>query len=87
MAENLTPFTHKIINIIGLVFCITMNGLQGVFSKYKIGEVSDLNAVKFVPAGGAFSIWGIIYTLLITVHICDFIPKEEDVTVASCTKF
>lgn len=79
MLENMTPFTHKIINVIGLVFCITMNALAGQFSEYNIGEVSDLNPVKFVPAGGAFSIWGIIYTLLIIVHICDFVPKEEDV--------
>ena len=54
-------------NTISLVFALTLNGLagSGVFNGKNVGEVSAQYDTLFAPAGYAFSIWGIIYLLLI----------------------
>ena len=37
---------------------------KGALTGNSIGDISDLYPVRITPAGYAFSIWGLIYTLL-----------------------
>ena len=55
------------LNTISLLFALVMNSLSntGAFNGKTVGEVSNDFETLFAPAGYAFSIWGIIYILLI----------------------
>lgn len=63
--------TLQILNIIGFVLAITLNGLAIALPINGIttGELSDLYPNLFVPAGFTFSIWSVIYTLLLVFVI------------------
>ena len=63
-----TPRTLQIANIIGLILVLTLNTLAVTLpvGGRTTGEISDLYPNLFVPAGYAFSIWSLIYILLIT---------------------
>ncbi len=69
-------------NIIVVIFTIIINGLANILpigGKYT-GELSDNIPNLFVPAGITFSIWGIIYVLIILFAIYlakDFFKKEK----------
>ncbi|MCB0706107.1 MAG: hypothetical protein KDC34_12380 [Saprospiraceae bacterium] len=54
-------------NIVGLLLVLTMNALANILpiAGYNTGELSDMYPNLFVPAGLTFSIWGVIYLLLI----------------------
>ena len=56
-----------ILNTLSLVFMLVMNSISntGVFNGKTIGEISDEFETMFAPAGYAFTIWGVIYILLI----------------------
>ncbi len=56
-----------ILNTASLLFALVMNGLSntGIFNGKNVGEVSNEVNTLFAPAGYAFSIWGVIYILLI----------------------
>lgn len=56
-----------ILNTVSLIFALVMNGLSntGTFNSKTVGEVSAEFDTLFAPAGYAFSIWGVIYILLI----------------------
>ena len=56
-----------ILNTVSLLFALVMNGLSntGTFNGKTVGEVSGDFETLFAPAGYAFSIWGVIYILLI----------------------
>lgn len=56
-----------ILNTVSLLFALVMNGLSntGTFNGKTVGEVSADFETLFAPAGYAFSIWGVIYILLI----------------------
>lgn len=59
--------TLQIANGIALVFTIIFNYVSntGVFNGKTIGNVSDQYHNLFTPAGYAFSIWGLIYLLML----------------------
>lgn len=59
--------TLQIANGIALVFTIIFNYVSntGVFNGKTIGNVSDQYHNLFTPAGYAFSIWGLIYFLML----------------------
>jgi len=46
------------------IFAMLANGLDAVFSPHPLDKITDEWNVKIAPAGWAFGIWGIIYTLL-----------------------
>ena len=56
-----------ILNTASLIFTLVINSLSntGVFNGKTVGEVSDDFESMFAPAGYAFTIWGVIYILLI----------------------
>lgn len=59
--------TLQILNLIGLLLVLLLNTLANALplNGYNTGELSDRYPNFFVPAGFTFSIWGIIYLLLI----------------------
>ncbi len=66
--------TLQILNILGLILVLTFNTLANALpiNGYTTGELSALYPNLFVPAGFAFSIWGVIYLLLLGFVIYQF---------------
>ncbi len=69
----------KITNLIFLLLTIFVNFLANYLpiNGLSSGEVSDLYKNPFTPAGFTFSIWGVIYTLLLIFIIYQFIGKGK----------
>jgi len=59
--------TFQIANIIAFVTTVFINYLSttGAINNTTIGEISEASQNLFTPAGYAFSIWGLIYLLLL----------------------
>ncbi len=76
--------TLQIANIIGFVLVVIVNALGGVgaINDTTIAEISNANHNLFTPAGYAFSIWGLIYLLLLGFIIYQgrslFKPVRDD---------
>lgn len=62
-------------------FSILTSLLSNAFFGSNIGEVSSLNRLSFTPRNPAFSIWGVIYTLLVV--FCVFVAFTEDPGISS----
>ncbi|MBK9735024.1 MAG: hypothetical protein IPO92_08675 [Saprospiraceae bacterium] len=62
---------YVIFNIVSVILMLTLNFLAVSLplNNKTTGELSDKYINYFVPAGFTFSIWGIIYTLLIMFMI------------------
>lgn len=71
-----------IYQLLGFVFMITMNALANglPLNGYNTGEISAFYPNRFVPAGFTFSIWGIIYLLLLgyTVFSTSLLWKKNE---------
>jgi len=65
MTNNYKKF--QIINVFAIIFTIVMNALSNIlsFGGVNTGEAADRFFSYFTPAGYVFSIWSVIYTLLI----------------------
>ena len=65
MFKKATPFI--LLNLLSIVFVLVMNYLANAlpFAGRRTGEMSDLFPNLFTPAGFTFSIWGVIYLLLL----------------------
>jgi hypothetical protein len=63
--------TLRFLNVAGFIFMIIMNALANALPLFGrgTGEISALYPNLFVPAGFTFSIWGLIYTLLLIFTI------------------
>lgn len=63
--------TLQILNLIGFLLVLLLNTLANALplNGYNTGELSDRYPNFFVPAGFTFSIWGVIYLLLIVFII------------------
>lgn len=59
--------TLQIINLLGFILVIVLNTLANALplNGYTTGQLSDRYPNLFVPAGFTFSIWGVIYILLL----------------------
>jgi len=71
---------RQVFVIIATVGMITVNALANIlpFNGITTGEVSDQFKVYFVPAGYVFSIWGLIYILLIVFSIYQALPAQKE---------
>jgi hypothetical protein len=71
----------KIANIIAFVIMIVMNYLANALplNHRTTGEISNSFPNLFVPAGITFSIWGVIYILLLAFCIIQFRAGNESV--------
>lgn len=77
--------TLQIINLVGLLLVLLLNTLANTLplNGYTTGQLSDFYPNFFVPAGFTFSIWGLIYLLLIifTVYQLRSWWKKEKVNL------
>ncbi len=78
MTDNFRKF--QIINIFAIVFTIVMNALANIieFGGVNTGDAADAFFSYFTPAGYVFSIWSIIYTLLIVFIAYQARPSQVD---------
>lgn len=73
-------YNLSILNIVTLIFMLLMNTLALALplNNLSTAQVSQLYDNLFVPAGITFSIWGIIYILLIIFVIVQFIQVKNN---------
>lgn len=66
-------------NLLALAFTILVNGLANglPLGGQTTGEISDKYPSLFTPAAYVFSIWGLIYLLLITFAIWQALPSQR----------
>lgn len=71
---------NQILVILATLLTLTVNGLANALpiNGMNTGQVSDSFEVYFVPAGYVFSIWGLIYILLIAFTIYQALPAQKD---------
>ena len=68
MSSKLNAF----LNVVGLIIVLTLNALANILpiNGYNTGQISAFYPNYFVPAGFTFSIWSVIYLMLIGFVIC-----------------
>lgn len=71
---------NQILVFLATLLTLTVNGLANALpiNGMNTGQVSDSFDVFFVPAGYVFSIWGLIYILLIAFTIYQAMPAQKD---------
>jgi hypothetical protein len=70
---------RQAVNVIAYVAMVVINALANIvpFNGQQTGEISDRFPVFFVPAGYVFSIWGLIYALLLVFTIYQALPSQR----------
>jgi len=73
-------YAWPVLNTVGLLLVLTLNGLANALpiNGVTTGGVSDRYDNLFVPAGFTFSIWGLIYLLLIAFVVYQWIVARDD---------
>jgi benzodiazapine receptor len=74
-------FLFQAVNIVAYVVTIVVNGLAGsttLIGGVTSGQVSDLYPTLVTPAGFTFSIWGVIYALLLLFTVYQVLPGNRD---------
>jgi len=63
---------NALLNVVGLILVLTLNALANILpiNGYNTGQISGFYPNYFVPAGFTFSIWSIIYFMLIGFVVC-----------------
>ena len=71
--------TLQFVNVVSLLATVIVNGLATTLplNGKTTAELSDMYPNLFVPAGYVFSIWGVIYLLLLGFAIYQFSPKRR----------
>ena len=71
---------RQITNIVALGAVLTINALANILPLNGVttGEASDTFPSLFTPAGYVFSIWGLIYALLIVFVVYQARPSQKD---------
>ena len=66
-------------NIVALAAVLTVNALANILpiNGMNTGQISNLYPSLFTPAGFTFSIWSIIYLLLIAFVVGQFVIKDK----------
>lgn len=70
----------KWLNIVAFLFMVLINALAGsttILAGKSTAQVSDANPTLITPAGYVFSIWGIIYILLLIFVVFQALPSEK----------
>jgi hypothetical protein len=67
------------LNVIAFVVTVIVNGLASslALNGRTTAEVSDLYFTLVTPAGYVFSIWGVIYTLLLIFSVFQVLPSQR----------
>jgi hypothetical protein len=68
----MSPKVNALLNVIGLFFVLTLNALANILpiNGFNTGQISGFYPNYFVPAGFTFSIWSVIYIMLIGFVVC-----------------
>ncbi|UCC32923.1 MAG: hypothetical protein JSW53_03775, partial [Candidatus Bathyarchaeota archaeon] len=69
------------INVIAFIATVAVNGLAGsttLLGGKMSGDISDLYPTLVTPAGFTFSIWGLIYALLLIFVIYQALPRNRE---------
>jgi len=71
---------RQVMNVIALIFMVAMNGLSEALpiNGQTSAEIANRLPILFVPANYVFSIWGIIYMLLIGFGIYQALPSQRE---------
>jgi hypothetical protein len=71
--------TLKILNTIAFIGVVTVNYLATSLplNGIRTNVISDKNPNEFAPAGITFSIWGVIYSLILAVIVWQFLKKSN----------
>ena len=71
---------RQVLNVITFLGVVIVTGLANALPLNGIstGEISDSFPVLFTPAGYVFSIWGLIYLLLLGFVIYQALPSQRD---------
>jgi translocator protein len=79
-AQSQPSNVRQIVNIFALGATITINALANILpiNGLNSGEISDLYPSLFTPAGYVFSIWSLIYLLLISFVVFQALPSQRD---------
>lgn len=80
-ASALSPAVKRqITNIAALGAVLTINALANILpiNGVTTGEISDSFPSLFTPAGYVFSIWGLIYALLLAFVVYQALPSQKD---------
>jgi len=69
------------INVVVFVVIVAVNALAGsttLLNGRTSADISDLYPTLITPAGYTFSIWGLIYTLLLVFTIYQVLPRSRE---------
>jgi translocator protein len=71
---------RQLVNITALGATLTINALANILpiNGLNSGEISDLYPSLFTPAGYVFSIWSLIYVLLIAFAVFQALPSQRE---------
>ena len=74
------PHIYQVVNILAIIITIIVNAIAEIIPVNGVnsGEVSDYFPSLFTPPGYVFSIWSIIYTLLIVFMIYQALPSQRE---------
>lgn len=80
LRQHVHPPVQQITNIVALVLTIAVNALANLLPLNGVttGEISDRYASLFTPAGYVFSIWSLIYLLLIVFVVYGALPAQRN---------
>jgi hypothetical protein len=72
--------TLKVINLVFFVFMVVMNYLANAIplNNKTTGQLSDEYQNLFVPSGATFSIWGVIYLMLLVFIVLQFFDSNKE---------
>ena len=65
-------------NVVGALFQVLAGPLGMLIFGVGVGKVSDANSTLVVPAGYAFSIWGLIFALCLAYAVYQALPARRD---------
>ena len=68
-------------NAVAFIVTVAVNALAGsttLLNGMTSGEISDLYPTLITPAGYTFSIWGLIYTLLLVFIVYQALPRNRE---------
>ncbi|UYN90491.1 MAG: tryptophan-rich sensory protein [Anaerolineales bacterium] len=70
---------RRIVSVVLTLLTITVNAMANILpiNGQTTGEISDRFAIRFVPAGYVFSIWGLIYVGLIAFAVYQALPAQR----------
>lgn len=69
---------RQVANVVGAIFQIAAGPIGVLIYGAGVGEVSDANDTLIVPAGYAFSIWGLIFALSLAYAVYQALPANRE---------